>query len=304
MKKKLFCVLIVLGLVLFPGLVSNQFLSAQSITNGVAEVNGTQLYYEMAGSGETLVLVHGNEGDLRHWDFQFLPLAKDFRVIRYDVRGYGKSAMPDTEVAYSDHADMKALLDYLKVDKAHVCGLSMGSGIVVNFAIAYPERCVSLIPVGPWASGYGVGEFQTPASDSLFMVMGRAASIVAEKGPKEATDYFWTGNKFFQRTVRSEEALEHLLNIGYDYSWWGFLNESKKLALQPFAIIQLNKIEMPTLIVTAEFDLEACKEIAEIMGIEIEGSEIIAFQDAGHCMNIEKPEEFNKALFNFITSIK
>ncbi len=298
MNKKLFCILITLGLFSFHN------ISAQSVNKGLVEVNGTRLFYEMAGSGETIVLVHGNEGDRRHWDFQFMPLAKDFRVIRYDVRGYGKSAMPDPEEPYTDYEDLKALLDYLGIDKAHMCGLSMGSGIVVDFAIAYPGMCRSLIPVGPWADGYGIGEFQSPASDSLFVVMGRAASIAREKGAKEATDYFWTRNSQFKQTVRSEKALMHVLNVGYDYSWWGFINESKRQSLQPFAITRLNQIGMPTLVITAEYDLEVCKEIVKIMGREIKGSEVIAFKDAGHMMNLEKPEEFNRALVNFINRIE
>ncbi len=244
----------------------------------------------MAGSGETIVFVHGNEGDRRHWDFQFMPLAKDFKGIRYDVRGYGKSALPDLEEPYNDYEDMKALLDYL--------------GIVVDFALAYPEMCRSLIPIGPWANGYGMNDFKSDAVDSLFVVMGEAASIAREKGAKEATDYFWYGNSLFKQTVRSEKALEHLLMVGYDYSWWGFINESKRGSFQPFAMTQLNMIEMPTLVITAEYDLEVCKEIAEIMGREIRGSEVIALKDAGHIMNLEKPEEFNRALLNFINSIE
>jgi pimeloyl-ACP methyl ester carboxylesterase len=298
MNKKMFFILITLGL------FSNHYLSAQTIANGEAEVNGTRLFYELSGSGETIVFVHGNEGDRRHWDFQFMPLAKDFRVIRYDVRGYGKSALPDPEEPYNDYEDMKALMDYLGIDKAHVCGLSMGSGIVVDFALAYPEMCRSLIPIGPWANGYGVNDFKSDAVDSLFVVMGEAASLAREKGAKEATDYFWFGNSLFKQTVRSEKALEHLLNVGYDYSWWGFINESKRGSFQPIAMTQLNKIEIPTLVITAEYDLEVCKEIAEIMGRKIKGSEVIAIQDAGHMMNIEKPEEFNTTLLNFINSIE
>ena len=275
----------------------------QDVITGVAEVNGTKLYYETAGIGEAIVLVHGNEGDRRHWDYQFHILANDFKVIRYDVRGYGNSALPDTAIAYWDHEDLKALLDYLEVGKAHICGLSMGSGIAVDFALAYPDMCQSLIPIGPWANGYGFGEFQTPASDSLFTVMGSVSTIAKEQGPKAATDYFWTGNMMFSNTVISQKALEHLLRIGYEYSFWGFINPNQRMPYQPLAITQLREIRIPTLIVTAEYDLEACLEIAEIMQNEIPDSKLVSIENAGHCMNIEKPEEFNVLLVEFINEL-
>ena len=275
----------------------------QVVTSGIAEVNGTKLYYEMAGEGDVIVFVHGNVGDRRHWDYQFLSLSKDFKVIRYDVRGYGKSALPDPEIAYGNPQDLKALLDFLNVSKAHVCGLSMGSGTVVSFAIAYPEMCKSLIPIGPWAGGYCSGESITPACDSLSAVMGKLGSIAKEKGAKAATDYFWTGNNIFRNTVRSKEALDHLLMIGYDYSFWGFMNQRKRLPNQPIAIDHIKEIKIPTLIVTAQYDLEVCLEIAEVMNNEIPNSKLVSIENAGHCMNIEKPEVFNKLIVDFINDL-
>ena len=286
------------------GFLLCQAQQKQDVTTGIAEVNDTKLYYETAGEGDVIIFVHGNEGDRRHWDFQFLSLATEFKVIRYDVRGYGKSALPDSEIAYGNQEDLKALLDYLNIPKAHVCGLSMGSGIAVNFALSYPEMCNSLIPIGPWAGGYGFGEYKTPASDSLFYVMGVVSSIAKEKGSKAATDYFWKGNSVFRNTVRSKKALDHLIMVGYDYSFWGFINPSKGLPNQPVAMAHLGEIDIPTLIVTAEYDLEACREIAAIMKNEIPNSKLVSFENAGHCMNIEKPDEFNEMLVEFINDLK
>ena len=68
------------------------------IETGYAEVNNTRLYYEVAGSGDAILLIHGNGGDRRHWDEQFEVFAKDYKVVRFDVRGFGKSAKPANEV--------------------------------------------------------------------------------------------------------------------------------------------------------------------------------------------------------------
>jgi 3-oxoadipate enol-lactonase len=270
---------------------------------GIAEVNGTKLYYEVSGKGEPLVLVHGNGGDRRHWDFQMEDFSKEFKVIRYDVRGYGKSALPDPEIEYSNRDDLKALLDYLNIEKAHVCGLSMGSGIAVTFALTYPEMCISLIPIGAWAGGYGRGDYRTVASDSLSKAMGKVGPIAFEKGAKEATDYFLTGNDVFRNAIRLERTVNHMKQVGYEYSYWGFMNRTKKKSLPQPAISVLDKIKIPTLIVIGEYDLGACIEVADIMEKEIEGSKKVVMKDAGHCMNIDKPEEFNKLVIDFIKNL-
>ena len=74
--------------------------------SGFVEVEGGRLYYESAGSGAAVVLVHGNAGDRRHWDAQFRALAAGHRVVRYDVRGFGKSSLPEEGRPYSDHEDL------------------------------------------------------------------------------------------------------------------------------------------------------------------------------------------------------
>jgi alpha-beta hydrolase superfamily lysophospholipase len=103
------------------GLISCNIEDKKSIVEkGFAQVNGTKLYYGIAGTGEPLVLLHGNFGDRRHWDFQFYSLSKNYKVIRYDVRGYGKSALPKSDEQYNDYNDLKALLDFLEIEKAHI----------------------------------------------------------------------------------------------------------------------------------------------------------------------------------------
>ena len=92
--------------------------------------------------------------------------------------------------------------------------------------------------------------------------------------------------------------------IGYEYSFWGFMNQRKRLPNQPLAIDHLREINLPTLIVTAQYDLEVCLEIAEVMKREIPNSRLVSIENAGHCMNIEKPEEFNELLVDFINDIQ
>lgn len=93
--------------------------------NGYADVNKTRLYYEIVGSGETLILLHAFGMDTRQWDDQFELFSQHYRVIRFDLRGFGKSAVP-TQVPYTHMEDLKALLDYLEINKAHILGHCYG----------------------------------------------------------------------------------------------------------------------------------------------------------------------------------
>ena len=127
---------------------------APARTAGTAEVNGTRLYYEVAGSGEPVVLVHAFTLDTRMWDDQFEVLARDFRVIRYDARGFGKSAPPKPGEPYSNADDLAALLDRLDARKAHVVGLSMGGRFALDYAVTYPDGLRSLVVIDGVIGGW------------------------------------------------------------------------------------------------------------------------------------------------------
>src|SRR5437764_10880073 len=118
-----------------------------------ALVAGTHLYYESVGSGAPLVLIHGFALDARMWDPQIAPFAERYHVIRYDLRGFGRSALPDG-TAYSAPGDLKALLEYLGVGEAVIVGLSMGGGVAMSFALTYPEATRALILVDSVLGGW------------------------------------------------------------------------------------------------------------------------------------------------------
>ena len=120
---------------------------------GMAGVNGALMYYEFAGEGETLVLVHAGIADNRMWEGQLAAFADSYRVIRYDMRGFGRTAM--VEGSFSHHEDLRALLDALDVERAHLVGCSMGGGAVLDFALEYPQRAGNLVLVGSAVGGFG-----------------------------------------------------------------------------------------------------------------------------------------------------
>lgn len=116
------------------------------IHTGFADVNGTRLYYELAGAGHPLVLSHGFTLDTRMWDDQFAVFAQRYQVLWYDLRGFGKSAVP-TDAPYTHPDDLHALMAHLGIAHAYIIGLSLGGAVAVDFAVTYPEATDALIPV-------------------------------------------------------------------------------------------------------------------------------------------------------------
>ncbi|MFQ5821864.1 MAG: alpha/beta fold hydrolase [Candidatus Heimdallarchaeota archaeon] len=269
-----------------------------NIESGFAEVNGTQLYFEVAGSGDPIVLIHGNYGDSRHWDDQFEVFAKEYKVIRYDVRGYGKSSVPVEGGAYSHPDDLKALLEYLGISKAHITGFSMGCVIAVDFVLTYPDMSNSLIAVGPWVSG-----FRSPLAQEVYDDFREVSSILKESGIEPARD-FLVDLHYLRPSKPIPDVNKRMEEIIHDFSFWTFTHKDLQRRLSPPAIQQLDKLNLPTLILTSDHDIEACKEVADLLERTIPNSRKTVIADASHISMLEKPVEFNKAILDFLDFVR
>ncbi len=260
------------------------------IDTGFADVNGTQLYYEMAGSGHPLVFIHGFTLDTRMWDDQFEIFAKRYRVLRYDARGFGKSSLPTTE-PYTHPEDLRALMTHLGIDHAHIVGLSMGGLIAVDFAVTYPESTDSLIPVDAALSGY--------------RWQGKQVTLkvreIAEQDGIEAAKAFWLNCEFFVPAAEQPNVASRLKQIVDDYSGWHFVNADPASLPTTLAIDRLETLTMPTLVVIGERDMPDFFQIANIMTEGITGAKKMVMPRVGHMANMEAPEQFNEIVLAFLS---
>ncbi|HJR18547.1 MAG TPA: alpha/beta hydrolase, partial [Actinomycetota bacterium] len=119
---------------------------------GFVPVDGGRLWYEVAGEGAPVVLLHGGLWDSRMWEDQFEALAERCRAVRYDLRGYGQSDRPEKSYSHSD--DLAALLDHLKIERAALVGLSMGAAVAIDFTLENPGRVDALVLAAPGLGGY------------------------------------------------------------------------------------------------------------------------------------------------------
>jgi pimeloyl-ACP methyl ester carboxylesterase len=263
--------------------------------SGFAELNGTRLYYEITGSGAPVVFIHGYTLDRRMWDEQTAVFAQKYQVIRYDLRGFGKSAVPNGE-RYAHYEDLKALLDYLGISQAAICGLSLGGSIAVNFGLAYPETTQSLILVDVSA----LEGFPWPNELSRWFDAIQAA---ATNGDMEQAKALWLGTDWFAPAHKKPAALTSLKRMVADYSGWDFVNDNPVRRLKPPAHERLEEISIPTLVIVGEEDLPFYNlPVADTLASRIPHAQKAIMPGVGHMSNMEDPQRFNEIVLSFLDS--
>jgi len=255
-----------------------------------------KLFYEEAGKGEPVIFIHGHSFDHYEWDPQFFPMAKKFRVIRYDVRGYGRSSMPREFSTTLHSKDVIELMDALKIKKAHIVGLSMGGFIATDLLALYPHRLASVTAASGdvWEGSPG------PA------VPWNAQTIVKRRG--EIAAYKKIGihqNKlkwFNGLTTRNGVILENIRKPIWDmiYKWeaWQPLHAEPRFLLGTSVIDMLKKqqIKVPVMVLTGDVDAKHKNKLMEL----VPSAKQVIVKNAGHVSNLENPEEFTKAITRFI----
>ncbi len=261
---------------------------------GFADVNGARLYYEVAGSGEPVVLLHGFAIDCRMWDGQWDEFAKRHQVIRYDMRGFGKSDTPNGQ-SYSHAGDLKAVLDHLGVSGASIVGLSMGGEAAVTFGITYPEETTALVLVDSSLTGVAMDE-ETAAE------FGAAWAAASESGV-DAAKKVWLDLSVFDATMDKPAVATQLRQLVADYSGWHWLNEDPAIAPEPPMIERLSEVHVPTLVIIGERDIPGFHAVADTLCDHIDGARRVELADAGHQSSMDVPDLFNEVVLDFLKEI-
>ncbi len=196
-------------------------VSGVDVKTGTAAVNGTELYYEIRGSGDPVVLLEGGGLDRRLWDDQFEVFARSYRVVRMDVRGFGKSA--DVSGPYQSHEDLHGLLEALGISRAHLVGLSLGGRIAIDFALTYPNMVSSLVLVGPGLSGF-------PASDTKYEWLGPIIKAIAAHDATAAVDA-WLESDYMKPAATNSRTRDRVRALAHD---------NARVWLQPFTELPLS----------------------------------------------------------------
>jgi pimeloyl-ACP methyl ester carboxylesterase len=263
------------------------------VNSGYAPADGTGLYYEVAGNGSPVVLLHPGQGGSILWDRQFLSFAREHQVIRYDARGFGRSERPDAP--FSPYEDLRAVLDALGVGRAALVGLSYGGLTAIDFAIAYPERVSALVLVNSGLSGYQymhLGDvFSRLRAASEREDLDAWIEVQLETwfdGPERTPQQVDRATRDEVRRILSEQVTRNRAR--------GHSPQQRDLG----AVARLSEIRSPTLVVESALDVPDIRAIASLLEDKISNATRVVIDNAAHLVNVERPDEFAAAVLPFL----
>lgn len=264
---------------------------ARQDQSGFVQVGADRLYFEEAGSGQAVLLLHDGLVHSAGMDSLFRGLARHYRVIRYDRRGYGRSDTPTER--YSPVADAFAVLDHLRVDRAVLLGASAGGGGAIEMALARPDRVSALVLVGAVVRGH-------PFS-AHFQQRGQMNMAPLAQADYRAAMRNWVEDPYLL-APGSGETRERLWRLLAPYAQKHLTNpfDLAELPEQP-AAERLFKIRLPTLIVVGEADIPDVHAHAGVIEAGIAGSRRVIVEDAGHLLFYEQPEVLRRLVVEFLS---
>jgi len=253
---------------------------------GFFDSDGLKLRYFECGEGEPLILIHGLGDCIEGWTFQYEDFSKHFRVVALDLRGFGMSDVPE-DVNFEDFArDVKNLMDHLGIEKANLLGLSMGRVVCLEFYKNYPEKVRSLILANTLhklpEEGRAMFEQRLKVLESS-PDMTRIAEFIAEVS-------------IHQDRQDLKEMVKTILRKNNKEFYTKVTAEIGKINYEDL----LPRIQVPTLVITAEFDVTTPPSLGREMAAVIPDAEIKEVSNSAHLAKLENPEEFNRYVIEFL----
>jgi pimeloyl-ACP methyl ester carboxylesterase len=264
---------------------------------GYVDLDDGKLYYEMAGDGDTLVLGHAGFVDSRMWDAQWDAFTQKYRVIRFDMRGYGKS--DPAEGPRTRRYDLAQLLDHLQVERAALLGCSLGGEIMIDFVLEHPEMASALITVSSTPSGFQLQGDPPPHLFEMITALQQGDTARAS----ELQIRLWVDGPYRQPEqlnpgVRQRAAEMNLLSVRMNT--WSAADSHPLNPLDPPAIGRLSAIHVPALIMAGALDHPEVLRAADVMTDAIKGAKKHIFSHSAHLPNMEEPEEFTQVVLSFL----
>ena len=272
------------------------------VQSGFAEVGGVRLYYEREGEGPDLVFVHAGCADRRMWDTQLSVFAAEYRVLRYDMRGYGNSTL--VRESFSNRQDLNRLLEFLDIRKAQFVACSMGSLTTLDFALEHPEKIKSLTLTSPAVSGY---QMDAPMPQPVVDLIAARQSGNLERAAGLQAQIWVQGVKRTKAQVNSE-VYELVRQMSFDALTLQaeIIRETTFLIEQPLnppAINRLDQITVPTQVIAGDMDDDTVITIADLLSTQISDARKAVIREAAHLPNMEKPNAFNHIVSEFLGAV-
>jgi 3-oxoadipate enol-lactonase len=257
-------------------------------------LNGTRVHYERSGKGFPVLFIHAGIADSRMWEPQATAFSDRFDMIRPDQRGFGDTELPPGP--YSGLDDLVALLDHLNVDRAHVIGCSMGGTLALDLALEHPRRVERLVLVAAGVSGSNIGASDT----ALFTDIEEADKAGDMDAVNRAEVRLWVDGPRRREGSAPATVRELVLDMNGRslHTDW---SAAENRPIEHPAITRLSEIAAPTLVIVGDHDLPHCIANADLITSKVAGSRKVIIENAAHLPSLERPEEFNRVLLDFLT---
>jgi pimeloyl-ACP methyl ester carboxylesterase len=263
----------------------------------IANIENLNIYYEIIGQGQPLVMIRGVGSNVDHWYEQVPVLSKNYQLLVFDNRGIARSSDPGGSFSTKDMAaDTIALMEAVGIKKAHVLGYSMGGMIAQELALAYPEKINGLILVAT-DCGISLRIKARPEYSRLFSEMIRLGTNEAKTAA--------AGCLFAKQTFESRSDIIQR----YNEVSLRFPAPQKTLERQWEAITRhdacgrLRNITAPTLVITGSEDVLIPPENSRVLAERIPDARVRSIDGGGHLFVVEQAQQFNEAVFGFLDGL-
>lgn len=280
--------------------LTSAIVSKPKIEKGVADIGDALLYYEVAGAGEPMILLHAHSVDRRMWNKQFSELSKHYKVYRYDLRGYGLSSSPVEGKAFLHANDLDLFMEKLGIQKAHLVGLSLGALTIADFMFLHPEKVLSATLA---AGGLSDADYINPLTPLLREKKQQAVNRVKNQGIPAYKEWWLNEMKKISAPAFDSTPLAMLID---EWKAWQPLHIESSVFLGQSALpaYKAGRISVPTLFIIGRYDSQGSQSSSLKLSHFIFGSKVAYIEDAGHFSNLERPAEFTKLVFDFVSSFK
>ncbi len=257
-------------------------------------VNGGRLFFEMAGRGSPVVLIHSGITDSRSWEPQVAAFTPQHRVLRYDLRGMGRSDLGHG--SYSNVDDLVTLLDAVGLERAALVGVSMGGALALDVALEHPGRVATLVLVGAGISGRQPPDAFKTQMDEIDALYERG--LIDQVIERELE--IWLYGK--GRTAADvDPAIREAVREMDRNTTERFPADAKPERIEPPAIGRLGEVHVPTLVIVGDLDVDHVQEGARVLSKGIAGARMAVMRGVAHLPNMERPDEFNRLVLDFLS---
>ena len=273
----------------------------EKITKDTMTLNGAKIYYETAGQGEAVLFAHAGFVDGRMWDAQFEYLARYYQVIRFDMRGFGRS--DPTQEPVVRRKEIYSLMRHLGIPKAALVGCSMGGAAVLDFALEHPDMAQALVLVSTVPGGFEMQGEPPPGLLEMFAALQQHDLQRAS----ELQIQIWVDGMFRkpgQVDARVRQRAAEMNRIAVANQTYLKADMQLLQPLDPPAANRLKEVQVPTMVIAGGLDHPEILRAAEFMAHEIPSAKKRILPNGAHVLNMELPDEFNQVVFDFLADLR